>query len=128
MKMVPSTRLGFSVAMIAAMAVFTGCSSNPYNESFPAERNSSWISRAEPITLGEPLVAFAWEQQVPPVTKLGALRKNPSPELLTIAQNADQRMNVIARNQNLHMRQLLDDWDLAWLQKHPIRLSMYPIP
>lgn len=60
-----------------------------------------------------------------PITRL---RLDPSPELRTVAMTADQRRNQKARAHHLNKRQIIDDWDLFWLQRDPMKMSKYPIP
>jgi hypothetical protein len=125
-------RLGLAIVLVAILFNTVGCkptSTPPYGTQYGSDhyglvdhRRSTWRTR------NEPLVTVGWKQYGPPLTMIGTIRKAPSPEMRTIAHTIDQRMHRVARSLNTTRRQALDDWDLFWLQKDPLRLSMYPIP
>ena len=125
-------RFGLATVMVVYLFCTVGCkptSKPPYGSQYASDhygivddRQSTWRTRS----LHLPTVG--WKQYGPRSTKLGTIRKNPSPELRTVGATIDQRNNQVARSLNLTRRGLLDDWDLWWLQKDPLRLSMYPIP
>ena len=57
-----------------------------------------------------------------------SVRRNMSPEKLSIARNSQQRKNDIARTIDTNTRQIWDDFDYILLLDRPRRLSSYPIP
>lgn len=57
-----------------------------------------------------------------------SVRKNPTPELRTIAQTNDQRLNLRAKSKNYNYRMLRDDWEDIWFYDRPMRMSEYLIP
>jgi hypothetical protein len=57
-----------------------------------------------------------------------SVRRDMSPELLTLSEQREQRRNRIAWAMDETWRQIYDDWDEFWLVDEPIHLTPYPIP
>jgi hypothetical protein len=56
------------------------------------------------------------------------VRKNPTPEMETIARTHDQRKNDHAIVKDYNERQIGDDIDAILLMDRPVRLSPYVLP
>lgn len=56
------------------------------------------------------------------------IRKNPTPEMNTIAHTHNDRKNKHAVVRNANIRQIGDDLDAILLLDRPVRLSPYVIP
>ena len=56
------------------------------------------------------------------------VRRNMSPELVSMALTHEQHKNQQARTFDTNLRQLVDDFERIWLMDHPLRMSEYPIP
>lgn len=56
------------------------------------------------------------------------VRRNPTPEMETIARTHDQRLNEHAVVRNTNLRQIGDDIDAILLLNRPVRLTPYVIP
>jgi hypothetical protein len=57
-----------------------------------------------------------------------SVRKDMSPELVSLAHQSEQRRNMHARTHDTNKRQIWDDLDRILLLDRPTRLSEYPIP
>ncbi len=57
-----------------------------------------------------------------------SVRSDMSPELESIGESHQSRMNRYARVNNTNARQIHDDWDTIWLMDKPSQMSRYPIP
>lgn len=56
------------------------------------------------------------------------IRRNPTPEMETIARTHNDRLNNHAVVRNSNLRQIGDDIDAILLLDRPVRLSPYVIP
>ncbi len=56
------------------------------------------------------------------------IRKDPSPELDSLALSNEMRANRKAIVWDVNARQINDDWDHFWLEDRPVRLNRLPIP
>lgn len=56
------------------------------------------------------------------------VRRNPTPEMDTIARTYDDRKNDHAVVKNTNLRQIGDDIDAILLLNRPVRLTPYVIP
>jgi hypothetical protein len=57
-----------------------------------------------------------------------SVRKDMSPELMSLAHQREQRRNMYARTLDTNKRQIWDDLDRILLMNRPSRLSEYPVP
>jgi hypothetical protein len=124
-----------TLATISAVVLFAsvGCHrpqpTPPYGSTYGVDHYGLVDARRSGFsTRHEHFMTIGWKQYGPQITPIGTIRKNPSPEMRTVARTIDQRAHDRARALNTLRRQWLDDWDLFWMHKKPLRLSMYPIP
>jgi hypothetical protein len=61
-------------------------------------------------------------------TGIGALRADPTPELLTSVESPTESANAYAIQKNLNLRMILDDASRAIYIDRPSRLNPAPIP
>jgi len=60
--------------------------------------------------------------------RINEIRKNPSPEMNTMARTSDNRKNDHAVLHNINARQISDDIDALLLLDRPSRLTPFVIP